>query len=100
MHQGYSYSRRERATALDPESRRAFLRRLHAAVRGDCSQVVAGERIGTGLGLSREATFRIIESLSREGGVLYAGAGPRIALTPTGREWVEADTPLPLGGAS
>jgi len=53
--------------------------------------VVAGHEFGIALGLTREATYRVIEALSREGAVLYAGAGPRIALIHRGKGLVDGE---------
>lgn len=74
----------------DERLRFSVLRAVYEIAAGGPTVVVNASHFPTLLSIPAERIFAVVEFLSREGYLAYRGAGPRVALTERGVEYVEA----------
>ena len=57
---------------------------IHERTGGKCDTPISCVEIGEAMDLTREETFRLIQSLAHSGYLDYVGAGPRVCITEKG----------------
>lgn len=69
-----------------------ILRGVYEIAGGDASREVHASRFAPALHVPLERVFAVVEFLSREGYLAYRGAGPRVALTQRGIDYLQGDS--------
>lgn len=82
------------AARIESDERLRFdiLRSVYEVAAADTGVEINAARFAGVLAVPLERIFAVVEFLSREGYLVYRGAGPRIALTQRGVEYVQGDS--------
>lgn len=85
---------RKVAAKIYSEERLRFeiLRGVYENAHGDPAVEVNASRFAGALAVPLEQVFAVVEFLSREGYLAYRGAGPRVALTRRGIDYLQDDS--------
>jgi hypothetical protein len=84
----------KKAARIHSEERLRFeiLRGVFEVAEGNAAVEVNASRFAGVFSVPLERVFAVVEFLSREGYLAYRGAGPRVALTQRGIDYLEGDS--------